>query len=104
MRDTQVLVVDDEPAMRELLATYLAEFGITPLTAQNGAQALEIVQSRPVDLIITDLWMPEMDGLELLQRVKTINARIPVAVLSGHGTVQDTVKALNLGAYTFLSK
>jgi len=104
MRDTQVLVVDDEPAMRELLATYLAEFGITPLTAQNGTQALELVQTRPVDLIITDLWMPEMDGLELLQRVKTINARIPVAVLSGHGTVQDTVKALNLGAYTFLSK
>lgn len=104
MRDTQVLVVDDEPAMRELLATYLHEFGITPLTAQNGAQALEIVQTRPVDLIITDLWMPEMDGLELLQKVKALNSRIPVAVLSGHGTVQDTVKALNLGAYTFLSK
>lgn len=90
--------------MRELLSTYLSEFGITPLTAQNGVQAMEIVQTRPVDLIITDLWMPEMDGLELLQRVKTINTRIPVAVLSGHGTVQDTVKALNLGAYTFLSK
>jgi CheY-like chemotaxis protein len=104
MRDTQVLVVDDEPAMRELLSTYLAEFGISALTAPNGVQALEIVQTRPVDLIITDLWMPEMDGLELLQKVKTINARIPVAVLSGHGTVQDTVKALNLGAYTFLSK
>jgi DNA-binding response OmpR family regulator len=104
MRDIQVLVVDDELGMRELLTTYLREFGITPITASNGVQALDLIESQPVDLVITDLWMPEMDGLELLQRVKAHNSRIPVAVLSGHGTVQDTVRALNLGAYTFLSK
>ncbi len=104
MRKTLVLVVDDDSMVRDLLATYLKEFGIEAVSARDGKEALEIVKNQAIDLVLTDLYMPRMDGLELVKRVKEYNPRIPVAVLSGHGTVQDTVKALNLGAFTFLSK
>ncbi len=99
-----VLVADDDAGMRESVARVLRREGFCVLLTEDGRAALEALRRNPVDLLIADLKMPGLDGLELLRAAKVVSPETEVIVLSGYGTVEDAVEAMKEGAYDFLSK
>jgi len=99
-----VLIVDDEKNYPPILSAILEEEGYETLTANNGITALEIVQNSDIDLVLTDMKMPLMDGIELLERVKTIDPELPVIMMTAHGTVEKAVEAMQKGAYNYILK
>ena len=99
-----VLIVEDEPVLRKSLAELLAEEGYEALQACNGKEAHELVLSRSVDLVLTDVRMPEMDGIELLKRLQQLVPETPVIILTAFGTVQSAVAAMSDGAADYLLK
>ncbi|HSF03490.1 MAG TPA: sigma-54 dependent transcriptional regulator, partial [Solirubrobacterales bacterium] len=101
---TTVLVADDEAGMRESLVRALRREGFQVLAAEDGTAALEALRPGRVDLLIADLRMPGLDGLELLRAAKLIAPETEVIVLTGHGTVEEAVDAMKEGAYDFLTK
>jgi CheY-like chemotaxis protein/anti-sigma regulatory factor (Ser/Thr protein kinase) len=104
MTETPTLVVDDEPSIRDLLQLQLSSLGCRVAVAADGRAALDLLHADPVDLIFTDIRMPKMSGIQLLQEVKAISPETSVVVLSGYATVEDTVQALRLGALDFIHK
>lgn len=99
-----ILVVDDEKYIREGLCAALSMDGYEGLEAEDGAQAWDLINKAPVDLVITDLRMPKMSGMDLLKRIYTTYPTIPVIVLTGHGTIEEAVDAMQNGAVDFLTK
>ena len=99
-----ILVVDDEKYIREGLVAALELDGYNGLQAENGAEAWKMVNNQSIDMVITDLRMPDMGGAELLKRIYTTYPTIPVVVLTGHGTIEDAVTAMQNGAVDFLTK
>ncbi|MCX8124001.1 MAG: response regulator [Spirochaetes bacterium] len=99
-----VLVVDDEESIRNILSRYLSLKGYAVITASDGNQAIELLHSHPVDLVLTDLIMPNVNGRELLQKMAELFPEIPKIVLSGYGTNEDMLVALKTGAYDFIQK
>jgi UDP-3-O-acyl N-acetylglucosamine deacetylase len=99
-----VLVVDDEPGIRTTLRGILAEEGLRVLEAEDGRQALEVVKRERPELLILDIWMPEVDGLQLLQQVNELATPPAVIMISGHGNIEAAVKATKLGAFDFIEK
>ena len=104
MKQINVLVVDDDSEVLSTLSEILSELRVSPITAIDGSEALEKIKTRKIDLIITDLMMPNMDGFELIQKTRQLNVNIPIAVISGHGEVKNVVNALSRGAYNFITK
>lgn len=101
-----VLVVDDDPLMRKVLTRRLERLGHTVREAEDGRQALDILRAEPVDLVLTDLRMPEMGGLELLENLKADPALrdVPAIMVSGADDSTETIRAIELGAEDFLPK
>ncbi|UTC68347.1 MULTISPECIES: sigma-54 dependent transcriptional regulator [unclassified Treponema] len=99
-----VLVIDDEKNIREGLAMALEDEGYGVITADNGKTGLDIALKEEVDLVITDLRMPELSGEDVLREVISKTPGVPVIVLTGHGTVETAVEAMRMGAYDFLTK
>src|SRR5882724_9837248 len=100
----KVLVVDDERRMRRILQILLERMGIESVAAENCDEALERFQAENVGLVLTDLKMPGMSGLELLARVRELDADVPVIVLTAYGTVETAVEAMKLGAFDYVLK
>jgi two-component system response regulator HydG len=100
----RVLVVDDEPALRRSIARLLLSRGLHVLTAEDGAVALELLKTEPVDVALIDLMMPNIGGLELLQHVKSHLAGVEVVIMTAFGDVETAVKAVRAGAFHFLTK
>lgn len=100
----KILLVDDEWTLVELLSRYLAEKGYEVTSASNGGDAWDFFQRQPFDLVLSDLRMPGLDGLQLLNAIKQADPRIPVVLISGFGDVETVVKALKSGAENFLAK
>ncbi len=99
-----ILVVDDEPNVRKVLGAMLEQAGYLTTRAATGDEALGLVRAQDPDLVITDLKMPGMDGLDLLRRLKEGFPEIPVILLTAHGTVEAAVEAMKQGALDFLAK
>ena len=100
-----ILVVDDEPDIRELLREILEDEGYQVATAENGAAAREAHRKRRPDLVLLDIWMPDIDGITLLKEWSVDgHPPMPVIMMSGHGTVETAVEATRLGAYDFIEK
>ena len=99
-----VLVVDDDRVGRESLAEAVEELGFKVFQAPDGPTALAIVESEPIDLVLTDLKMPAMDGIELLTRIRRIDSTIYVILITAHATVQTAVEAMRRGAFTYIMK
>ena len=99
-----ILVVDDEPNYLIVLSELLQDEGFEVLTAQSGEQALKHVREVDLDLIITDMQMPGMDGIVLLKTVKSLNRDLPVIMITAYGEVEKAVMAMQAGAYTYLTK
>ena len=99
-----ILVVDDEKNYLVVLSAFLSEEGYEALTADNAQRALEIVESTDLDLVLTDMKMPSMNGIELLQRIKGKAPDLPVIMMTAYGTVEKAVEAMQLGAFNFIQK
>lgn len=99
-----ILVVDDEKNIREGLKKSLELDGFTALTASNGQEAFKVFEQGEIDLVITDLKMPQMSGEALLKKIKQKSPSTPVIILTGHGTVENAVETMREGAYDFLTK
>ena len=102
MKGRQILVADDEPKMRRVLEIMLQKMGHRVLAAGNGVEALALFQANSVDLVITDLRMPEMDGIELLAALRAQASDVPVMVITAHGTIETAVAAMKHGACDYI--
>jgi two-component system response regulator HydG len=99
-----ILVVDDEPSMRTTLSILLRREGYDVSLAGNGAEALEALSSRPFDMVLTDLKMEPVDGMELLRRAKKVSPMTEVLIFTAYGTVDSAVEAMKVGAYDYIGK
>src|SRR6516162_11255194 len=99
-----ILVVDDEAQIRNTLRGVLSDEGFDVVEAENGRVALDVLAQQPPRLAIVDIWMPEMDGIELVQRMRTQAPGVPIIVISGHGTIETAVRVIRDGAFDFLEK
>jgi two-component system, NtrC family, response regulator AtoC len=100
----RLLVVDDEESIRRLCITVGESMGFACFEAASGEAALMLLEEQPVHMVLTDLVMPIMSGLEFLERVKKLLPRAEVAVMTGHGSIETAVQAMKLGAYDYISK
>jgi sigma-B regulation protein RsbU (phosphoserine phosphatase) len=100
----RLLIIDDEAMVRESMEAYLEDSGYSVVAVDSGRAGLEILESQSIDLILCDLRMPNIDGLQVLQSVKQRSNTIPVIVVSGAGVMDDVVQALRLGASDYLVK
>ncbi len=99
-----VLIVDDEKNYTRILGAVLEEEGFEILTANSGPEALEVLEGSDVDLVLTDMKMPLMDGIQLLKKIKTRDSELPVIMMTAHGTVDKAVEAMQKGAYSYILK
>ena len=99
-----VCIVDDEPAILKELSGILEDEGYQVTTAETGGEALNVIQTEPPDVVLLDIWMPELGGLEVLKRVREHAPAMMVIMMSGHGSVETAVEATKLGAYDYLEK
>jgi two-component system, NtrC family, nitrogen regulation response regulator NtrX len=99
-----ILVVDDEASICQSLSAILKDEGYQVLVAGSGEEAVKIVEDEMPQLILLDIWLPGMDGLEALQAIKTAHPNVLVIMMSGHGTIETAVKATKLGAFDFVEK
>jgi two-component system response regulator AtoC len=102
MKSSTILVVDDEPKMCRVLEIMLGKMGHEVHTAGNGIEALSVLEDHAVDLLLTDLKMPQMDGIALLRRLRQAQSDIPVIVMTAHGTIETAVAAMKNGASDYI--
>ena len=99
-----ICIVDDEPSILNTLSSILEDERYQVTIAKTGGEALKVIQMEVPDVVLLDIWMPELDGLEVLKRVREQFPHIMVIMMSGHGSVETAVKATKLGAYDYLEK
>jgi CheY-like chemotaxis protein/anti-sigma regulatory factor (Ser/Thr protein kinase) len=99
-----ILVVDDSNEVREVAGSCLRDHGMTPVFAENGRDALDILARRRLDAALTDLHMPEMDGLELVERMRRDYSHVPVVLMTSRGSEKDAFEALRAGALSYVPK
>ena len=99
-----ILIVDDEESILTSLSSILQDEGHEVTVAKNGIEALRVYTMDPPDLMLLDIWMPEMDGMETLRRVRELVPTAQVMMMSGHGSIETAVKAIKLGAYDYIEK
>jgi nitrogen regulation protein NR(I) len=100
----QILVVDDEANLRRVLTAQLSRDGYEVHTAPDGEAGLSVLREHHIDLVITDLRMPKLDGMELLRQALRVDPELPVVILTAHGTVDNAVEALKTGAFDYITK
>jgi two-component system, NtrC family, nitrogen regulation response regulator NtrX len=99
-----ILIVDDESSIRQSLAEVLEDEGYAAAQAESGEACLETLRKRAFDVVLLDIWLPGIDGLETLGKIREIDSAPEVIMISGHGTIETAVRATKLGAYDFLEK
>ncbi len=100
----KILIIDDDEMMRETIVSYLSGKNYAIITAANGLNAEEIIGKQKPDVVVSDVRMPEKDGIELLKFVKDSNSHVPVVLMTAFGDVDITIKAMQLGAYDYIEK
>lgn len=99
-----ILIVDDEQSQRIILSGYLKQKGYNIYEASSGIDALKVIDNNLVDIVLSDYKMPEMNGIELLEKIKSKNPEIAVVIITAFGTIEDAVKAMKEGAFDYLTK
>jgi two-component system nitrogen regulation response regulator NtrX len=99
-----ILIVDDEPGIIQSLQGILTDEGFEVVAADGGLKALEIIKETIPDIVLLDIWMPDIDGIATLKRIRELHPGLQVIMISGHGTIETAVKATKLGAYDFIEK
>jgi DNA-binding NtrC family response regulator len=100
----KILVVDDEEGAQELFNIILTDEGYDVFLASSGEEALALLKDNPVNLVITDIKMPKMDGLQLLQEIRKIGCKTDVIMVTAYGEVESYLKAMSLGAAEYINK
>src|ERR1700689_4038482 len=100
----QVLIVDDEPNLRNILSAQLSRDCYEVMTAEDGEQGLAFLREHHIDLVITDLKMPKVDGMQLLREALAEDPELPIVMITAHGTIDTAVEALKIGAFDYLTK
>ena len=98
----RILALDDEPHMRRLLEISLRQAGYDPVVAENGREALTILREGHIDLVVSDLHMPVMDGLKLLETMRSEHIDTPVIIVTAQGEISTAVQAMKLGASDYI--
>src|SRR5499433_2500001 len=101
---SRILIVDDEPGIRQSLKGVFEDEGFTTETVSSGEDCLKRVEQNSYDLILLDIWLPGMDGIETLRRLREKSPHTHVIMISGHATIATAVSATKLGAYDFIEK
>ncbi|MFT3934724.1 MAG: sigma-54 dependent transcriptional regulator [Chitinophagaceae bacterium] len=101
---SNILIVDDEKAIRKTLGEILSYEGYKMDEASDGEEALKRFKEKAYDVVLCDIKMPRMDGIEFLEKAREINADVPIIMISGHGTIETAVEAVKKGAYDYISK
>ncbi len=100
----RILIVDDDEQIRKLLVEYFQQLGYEVKFAANGAEALGKLSQNDIDCIISDLVMPDMDGLELLKQIRSQNLKIPFLIITGYPTIETAIEVIKHGAYDYIAK
>jgi two-component system nitrogen regulation response regulator NtrX len=100
----KILVIDDEKSILDSLAGILSDEGFIPICVDSAEEGLKLIKTEAVDLILLDIWMPGMDGIEALKQIKEDYPELKVIMISGHGTIETAVQATKIGAYDFIEK
>jgi DNA-binding NtrC family response regulator len=100
----RILIVDDDEQIQSLLADYFHTLGYETVIAADGAGAMRTLNQYDIDCIISDLIMPDMDGIELLKQIRTQKKRIPFIIITGYPTVDSAIEAIKEGAYDYVAK
>jgi len=103
-KEARILVVDDDKELADTLVEYLLKIGYQAAPAYGGRKGLSMFYQGDFQLVITDLKMPEMDGIELLDALRKLDSRVMVMVITGYGTIESAVEAIKKGAYDFIPK
>src|SRR6056297_2513073 len=104
MSALSVFVIDDDKMIRAIVEELLIDFNCEVETFEAGEKALEELQNRYIDLVITDYRMPGINGLEIIKRINKINPEIEVIMITGHGSIESAVEAMKLGAHDYITK
>ena len=104
MTDTVVFIVDDEEGIRESLSGIFEDEGYTVLTAGTAEEAFDMLKEQTPDLMFLDVWLPGIDGIQALTKIRERNPELPIVMISGHGNIELAVNATRIGAYDFLEK
>ncbi len=104
MTSSRILIIDDEKAIRDSFGAHLEDCGYDILTAQNGRVGLSLFEEEAPDLVIVDLRMPEVDGIQVLEKISRTSPLTPLIVASGTGIINDAIEALHCGAWDYLLK
>ncbi|MGV1099227.1 sigma-54-dependent transcriptional regulator [Thiovibrio sp. JS02] len=100
----KILIIDDEASIRDSLSGILSDEGFQPVCAEDGTRGLAILEEDRFDLVLLDIWMPGLDGMEVLRQIRESYPDLAVIMISGHGTIETAVQATRLGAYDFIEK
>ena len=103
-RARTILAIDDDDSLRRVVQYNLAEEGYRVITAADGPSGLEAYRREAVDVVLTDIRMPGMEGIELLARLKAMQPELPVIMLTAFGTIDSAIEAMRLGAFDYLTK
>src|SRR5262245_16704679 len=104
MKRTRILVIDDDQSMIELVEFHLRSHGYEVMSAMTGEMGLQLAESTPFNLIITDLLLPDLDGIEVVEKLKQMSPEAEIIMISGHGSVTKAVEATKAGAFFFVEK
>lgn len=99
-----IMIIDDEPSILQSLGGLLSDEGFEVMTASNGYEGLKMIEQESPDLVLLDIWMPGIDGIETLKEIKKIHPFLPVIIITGHGNIETAVKATKLGAFDLIEK
>ncbi|MBI5559470.1 MAG: sigma-54-dependent Fis family transcriptional regulator [Deltaproteobacteria bacterium] len=100
----KIMIVDDEASIRESLAGILSDEGFAPVPVESAEKAFEVLLYEKINLVLLDIWMPGMDGMDALARIKEQYPHLPVIMISGHGNIETAVQATKMGAFDFIEK
>lgn len=104
MKRSAILIVDDEKRYADMLARRLTLRGITSHACYDGCSALDIIKRTPIPMVILDLRLPDMYGLDVLEKIKTDRPETVVIILTGHGSEKDRAQSMAMGAHAFMNK
>lgn len=104
MKLNKILIVDDEQGIRSVLSDVLVDEGFEVVSVAQGRECLPLLEKDCFDLVVLDVWLPDVNGIDLLQDIKKLSPNLPVVIISGHANVDSSIKAVALGAYDFLEK
>ena len=104
LSDIRILIVDDEQDLLDTMAKRMKKRGMHVLSASNGPEAIELIEKEPIDVVLLDVRMPQMSGIDVLKRIKEINPMVAVVMLTGHASIESAVTGMEYGAFDYLIK